>query len=109
MMDGQNVLSTLDDEVMKELIGQSALGSIAVGFSRFLENEDLNTDETLQDDDIVIADISKPSSQSKYNDTHQISFSKSTELKEAEIRSLLSQWDLEHLVDVCIGIQFFYF
>jgi len=108
-MNGNNELSTLDDEIMNEFIGQSALGSIAVGFSRFLENEDLNTDETLQDNDIVIADISKPSSQSKYNDTHQISFYKSTDLKEAEIRSLLSQWNLEHLADICIGIQYFFF
>jgi len=107
-MDGQNMLSThLDDELMKEFIEQSTLSPIAVTLNGFLENEDLDIAET-QDDELIIADISKSSSQPNCSGI-QISFGQLTDVNEAELRSLLSQWNLEHLAEVCIGIQFLLF
>lgn len=102
IMDNQNILSAqYHNELMNEYIGQSSPNP-TVSINGFFENENHFT-ETLQDDVLVITDISKFSIQSNNNDT-QISFDNITELKEAELRSLLSQWNLEHLAEVCIGI-----
>lgn len=105
-MDVQNMLITqFNDELMNNFIDKSILNPMIVASNGFSENENFNI-AGMQDDELITFDNSKSSSQPNYSGV-QISFDKLTELKETELRLLLFQWDLEHLAEVCIGIQFF--
>lgn len=62
-----------------------------------------NFDIASTQENIIIADISESSGQPNNNNNMERAINNTFQLDEAKLRSLLSQWNLEYLNDVCLG------
>lgn len=102
-MDERENGSTLedeDDEIMNAFFDERS--RILLHSQVVLNDEGSTLSTTNSQNEFIIMDISQSN-----NADNEILITDEVKPEEVELRSLLSQWNLEVLTDVCIGIQFF--
>jgi len=102
-MDEREIASTLedddDDAIMKAFFDERS--QILLHSQVVLNDEGIDT--TNPQNEFIIMDISQSN-----NADNEILTAEEVKPEEVELRSLLSQWNMEVLTDECISIHFFF-
>lgn len=104
-MDEREIASTLedeDDEIMNAFFDERS--RILLHSQVVLNDEGCTFSTTNSQNEFIVMDISQSN-----NADNEILTTEEVKTEEVELRSLLSQWNLEVLTDVCIGTQYFFY